>query len=66
MTPIFEYHCEKCLISFDRILPKGVPYTKCEKCGYKANKKVTYPGNFHIKGDNSGSTATRRTRLRVK
>lgn len=45
--PIYEYRCERCSTTFEKLLFKGEEHgIKCPECGSKAVKKLMSAASF--------------------
>jgi len=48
--PFFNYHCEKCDLTEERMVKKYDDVVKCTKCGGDVVKQVSSPKGFILKG----------------
>ncbi len=49
--PIYDFKCPSCGASFDALTKLGTTHIPCRVCGTDANKQVSAPGGFDLKGD---------------
>lgn len=49
--PLFDYHCEKCAIKEERLVPVSEAYDqKCSVCGEQMEKEFPNTFDFTLKG----------------
>lgn len=53
--PTYEYHCDKCDYTFEKIQGFNDPVPACPACGGVV-KRVFYPPNIHYRGTGFYST----------
>lgn len=56
--PIFDFHCEKCNTSTEKLVKHNDPAPKCDNCGEQMSKVLATPA-FHFangKGTDMGNT----------
>ena len=49
--PLYEFKCVHCEKEFEKIVPMGTVQVNCPDCNAMANKKLSAPGGFQLKGD---------------
>lgn len=49
--PLYTYKCSKCEHVFEKITQSYVRAIPCEKCSDIAQRQISAPGGFILKGD---------------
>ena len=49
--PLFEFKCGECEGVFEKITKAVVSVCECPKCGGRAEKQISAPGGFNLKGE---------------
>lgn len=48
--PMFDFKCGDCGEVIEKIVSSATPAIECPKCGGKAEKQLSAPGDFTCKG----------------
>jgi putative FmdB family regulatory protein len=48
---LYDFKCVHCEHEFEKLVPMGTVQVSCPKCGAMANKKLSAPGGFDLRGD---------------
>jgi putative FmdB family regulatory protein len=49
--PLYSFKCSTCNAATERIVKSDVTYVECPNCSGKAEKQLSAPGGFDLKGD---------------
>lgn len=65
MAPLYDFDCPVCHHRFETLIRKSEEFeeVQCPKCGGRElQMRISVPGTYQIKGDNSASTRPRKSR----
>lgn len=49
--PLFEFKCETCQTTVEKLVKADITFIECPNCNSKAKKQLSAPAGFNLVGD---------------